>query len=267
MPAYRVQLSEAHAQLSLLHGHDSMVVFAGTSADAIAVAKGQYPGDAGAAWAAATATEVVAGTELGSNYSLRVAILDSVPVIDETATGVLGCSSVSAVAAGGTLYAANDVLTLVGGTFTRAATYNVVTEAAGVVTVIELIDPGEYTVAPTSPIATTNDGSGDDACTLTGVFTSDEYVNFFGEMVGLLNANSIIAGAAFADNTPLFTISSIGDALGDLDAVVEFMNGDEPIPGLLGAVTDGGVSGAVLSVASIAAPVLPRMLESYKKTS
>jgi hypothetical protein len=97
-------------------------------------------------------------------------------------------------------------------------------------------------------------------------FTSDLYVNVFAEMVGLLNANSIITGAAFDDAAPLLTISSIGDALGDLKVQAEFLYGDEAIPGLLGAMTDEGIAAAVLSVATIAAPVIPNMLQSYRNT-
>lgn len=72
------------------------------------------------------------------------------------------------VAAGGTLYALGDLLTLVGGTFTRAAIFEVTGVTAGVVTAVEPTGTrGEYSVAPTSPVSTTNNGVGDDACTLT----------------------------------------------------------------------------------------------------
>lgn len=69
-----------------------------------------------------------------------------------------------AVAAGGTGYSVDDVLTLVGGTSTTTATAKVTAESGGVVTAVEVVEPGDYTVVPGDPVATTG-GAGD--CTLT----------------------------------------------------------------------------------------------------
>lgn len=61
---------------------------------------------------------------------------------------------------GGTGYAVNDTVTLVGGTFTTAAVFTVSEVSAGVPTRLTLATAGSYTVLPTGPVATTTSGSG-----------------------------------------------------------------------------------------------------------
>lgn len=68
------------------------------------------------------------------------------------------------VAAGGTGYAVSDVLTVVGGTKTTAATFTVATVAAGVVTSVTLNAKGAYQIIPANPVATT--GGAGTGCTL-----------------------------------------------------------------------------------------------------
>lgn len=63
------------------------------------------------------------------------------------------------ISAGGTGYAAGDILTLASGTG-RAATFEVLTVAVGVIATIQLLDAGDYTVAPTSPDTPTTSGAG-----------------------------------------------------------------------------------------------------------
>jgi hypothetical protein len=75
-----------------------------------------------------------------------------------TNTTTYGLSSTS-VPAGGTGYVLDELLTVVGGTFTRPATYRISGVSGGVVTGITLNDPGNYSVLPTFPAATTG-GSG-----------------------------------------------------------------------------------------------------------
>jgi hypothetical protein len=65
-----------------------------------------------------------------------------------------GSSITAALNGGGTGYAAGDVGTVSGGTFTRQATYRVLTESAGVVTAVQIVDYGEYTVNPGVAAAT-----------------------------------------------------------------------------------------------------------------
>ncbi len=58
------------------------------------------------------------------------------------------------VAAGGTGYTVGDTLTLVGGTFTTAATFNVDAESGGVVTAVSVVVGGDYTLFPGDPVST-----------------------------------------------------------------------------------------------------------------
>lgn len=69
------------------------------------------------------------------------------------------------VGAGGTGYSVGDVLTLVGGTFSVAARFEVASVSSGAVTAVNLLTEGVYTVAPSNPAATTSTaGTG---CTLS----------------------------------------------------------------------------------------------------
>lgn len=72
------------------------------------------------------------------------------------------------VAAGGSGYTVNDTLTVSGGTGT-SATFNVDSEAAGVVTAVSLVSAGRYTAVPANPASTTG-GTGT-LCTLTVTYT------------------------------------------------------------------------------------------------
>lgn len=71
------------------------------------------------------------------------------------------------IAAAGTGYSVNDVLTVSGGTYTAQATFNVDTVGgSGEVTAVTLIAEGEYTVQPSNPVATTVAPAGGSGCTL-----------------------------------------------------------------------------------------------------
>ena len=60
-----------------------------------------------------------------------------------------------AIVVGGTGWASGDQFLILGGTFTVQAIGQVVTEVAGVVTVISIIEAGRYTVNPGVGVATT----------------------------------------------------------------------------------------------------------------
>jgi len=85
----------------------------------------------------------------------------------------------------GTGYAVNDVLTVVGGTFTTAATI-LVTEigGSGEVTDITVIDPGEYTVYPGVGVATTVAPAGGAGC----------IVDMFGPAINAGDALNVVTG-------------------------------------------------------------------------
>lgn len=79
--------------------------------------------------------------------------------------------TVAVIAAGGTTYAVDDVLTLVGGTFTTAATCTVTSVSGGVVDGISITEAGNYSVEPSSPVSTTVVPSGGTGCTITATFS------------------------------------------------------------------------------------------------
>lgn len=105
----------------------------------------------------------------------------NVPIIDidgttETYTlSNLKLITIDSVVAGGTGYTAGDVLTLVGGTFSAAATITVLTVLAGAVVTAEVTTEGRYSVAPSDPVGVTGGTGGDDA---TFNLTFDNVVTF-----------------------------------------------------------------------------------------
>lgn len=72
------------------------------------------------------------------------------------------------IAGGGTGYANGNVLTVVGGNFTTAATFTVTGNSSGVITSVSLTTAGEYRDVPTNPVTVTG-GAGTGA-TLTVTF-------------------------------------------------------------------------------------------------
>ena len=263
---------------------NAMVVNAADAADARAIAKAEHTGAASdAAWDAATVTDLTT-TEVTvdtansmPNWRFKVAILDSVPVIDITSVSALGAVS-AVVAVGGATYDVNDVETVVGGTFTRAATFRVTAETGNVVDTVELVDPGEYTVMPGNPVATTGNGDGNLTLTLTN--DDDRMANHLANLVTQLTATSIITLAAIdmGAATPLVTVAEIADGIGDKKLQVQAIppeitdtegfptNSPTPIPGLIGTIVDEGVSGAVLTFEVPAATyVVPSVRSKFTK--
>lgn len=268
MGLFLINLASGSEQGPFRNGVDAMIVSALNAVDAKAVCKARNKGFVSdAVWEAATVTEltdILANADAAmANWRFRIAILDSSPVVDvKTSTPALGVVTV-AVAAGGTGYSVNDILTISGGTSTRAATARVTSVSTGAVDGVELVDPGEYTVAPaTSAAATTGGGTG---CTLDTTNDNDRMANHLASLVGLLNATSPIAGAAIdmgAASNPLLTVASGsgGDDLGDKKVIAEVFSPivtetggqrsqDVAIPGFVGTVTDEGAASAALTVA------------------
>jgi hypothetical protein len=72
-----------------------------------------------------------------------------------------GAILTTSVATGGTGYAVNDTVTVVGGVYgSSPATYTVTSVSSGVVTGLTQTFQGQYTSNPTSPVSTTTSGSG-----------------------------------------------------------------------------------------------------------
>jgi len=278
MPAFLVELPAEEPGQSSVNGANKMVIFASNSADALAAAQGQFSGDPNAMWAGATATQIISAPSLvpHSGYILRIVVEDASPVIDKTAKlvstatlldGGIAVAEQPTIVAGGTGYSDNDILTVVGGTVAtggRAATMRVVAQTAGVIDAggVDIVDPGDYAVAPTPLVANAVTGGGGSGATMTLVLSTAGYETLIGRIVTLLNQDAQIAGAAIdmsegGTGVRLLTISSVGDALGDLK-VVEFMGGEGGIniPGLLSTVVDEGIAAAVLTIAIPASPII-----------
>jgi hypothetical protein len=87
----------------------------------------------------------------------------------------------STIAAGGTGYTVNDVLTLTGGTSTETATVTVTTVSGGVVTAVgpTAAARGMYTVLPTNPVSTTGGTGTGCTLTVTWVYTTTNTKEWF----------------------------------------------------------------------------------------
>ena len=73
------------------------------------------------------------------------------------------------IVSGGTGYTAGDILTVVGGTFTAAATLKVITVSSGVITDLKVETMGAYSVPPTGTLTLTGGTGSSATCTLTFV--------------------------------------------------------------------------------------------------
>ena len=282
MPAFLVELPASGGK-TLIGASDSFVVFALNAADARAMAANHFDGDSNALWNSAqtTVTEVVAGTALPAGFEFEIkvfqdpagdGILAPATFKSSGGTGNLALSSVVIGAAAGLTYIDNELVTVDGGVFTRAAVVRC--EGTGAVTAVDLVDPGEYTVLPTlDEMTTTTSGPGNDALTLDGTAAlENSYEVLMGQIVTQLNAHAEIANAAvdmseLLAGTRLLTIASIADGIGDSVVTVRMgtpISGS--VPGLVGAIVDEGAAAAVLTMAlpTQAGIIIPTVLRTLK---
>jgi hypothetical protein len=109
-------------------------------------------------------------TNSGSGYTSLPTPAISAPTtaggVQATISITMSHLSASTISNGGTGYAVNDVLTIVGGTTGTAATFTVTTVSGGVVTGITRLNTSTYTVLPSSPAATTVSPAGGTGCTI-----------------------------------------------------------------------------------------------------
>lgn len=281
MPAFLVELPRGGHQL--IGGADTMVVFAADEAGARAAAAGQFDGDGNALWnTLATVTEVVAGTTLADSsdgwsafcritgaaaQTVDPIVVDVDGLTKNLNTGVLGSNRLhlnGALNDGGTAtYVVDEILTAVGGTFTRAATFRVTTVNTGVITGLELVDPGEYTVLP--PTLTANPvsgGGGSGALVDLTQFAPGSYEAILSQVVTDLNASADIAAASLdlseaASGARLLTLAAIADDIGDATVEFEIRHNSVAFAPLVSTITDEGIAGAALSVAIPASPIAP----------
>ena len=100
------------------------------------------------------------------------------------------------IAAAGSGYAINDVLTLVGGTSTQVATFTVtaIDGSGGVTDVALTLQRGLYTAVPANPVSTTVAPAGGTGCTLTVTFDTGP---FFGRGFQYTRPSDYLRSAPF----------------------------------------------------------------------
>ncbi len=111
----------------------------------------------------------------GSGYALAEVIsitggsVTHAPELEVTSVeGGDTLATVASIVAGGTGYAVGDTLYIDGGTYTQRGILEVTTESSGVVTGLQINDPGVYSVQPAGTLTTTKiTGSGNDDLTVT----------------------------------------------------------------------------------------------------
>ncbi len=276
MPAFLVELPASGGK-TLIGAADSLVVFAANATDARAMAANAFDGDSNVLWndAITTVTEIVAGTAMPTGFEFEVEVIGNTNPFRVQARGGAGNLALAGGVVGsaaGLSYVDNEIVTIVGGTFTRAATFRC--EGTGAVTAVALEDPGEYTILPTlDEMVTSTSGGGDDNLTIDGVAAlENSYEVMLGQMVTILNAQTDIANAEVEMSElllgpRLFTIASIADNIGDSTVSVRFGTPHSGnVPGLTSTIVDGGIAGAVLTMAipAIASLVIPTMLRALK---
>ena len=286
MPNFIVELPESQTYSQLGEGATRMVIFAADEAGARRAAAGRFDGDGNALWnTEASVTELVVGLNLADagadDWTLYARISGAAaqtpdPIVatvdgqtkDDT-KGILGkirlhMSETVVVDGGGTGYTDDDILTFTGGTFTRAATARVVAQTAGVIDAagVELVDPGEYTVLPDPLLAVgvTGGTGGDDATFDLTQAPVGGYAALIGQMVSELVAAGLTASVDMSEalaGTRLFTLSTIGDGIGDGTVEFEVRHNGTVETVLMSTIVDGGIAAAVLTAAIPASPLAP----------
>lgn len=268
MPAYVIELAEGARHLP--GGFDRLVVFASNVTDARTTAAGAFDGDSDETWlTGATVTQITTETDLtdvGGGWSMYCKITGAAaqtvdPIIVEVdgltrnqVTGVLGRDRLhlesAAINSAGTGYTAGDIVTVSGGTFTRAATVEVVAVSTGVPTLIGLADPGEYTELPDLTAAVTTGGTGTGLTVDLTQAVNGGLKALAAQLVTALNSQADISGAVADFSNDVLTFASAGDGLGDATVTYEIRrNGvDQDFLVQTGTLVHEGAAGAALTI-------------------
>ncbi len=276
MPAFLVQYP-ARTGFPLPEGADSFVVFATNAANARAMVAGHFGGDADVLLQSAdvTVTEIViADAALDAGYNMRMRTIGAADangnVFVEAKSGEsLAIEGFVIDNQGAATYVLDDILTVIGGTFQRAATFRVTSLDTGTVDGVELVDPGDYSVMPSLVANAVSGGGG------TGVLLDlvpalvGSWAQVAGKMVTKINALTGHTGAAvdfseLESGVRLFTVSSIGDDFGDGTLTLEVVKNGIALPQLVSTIVHEGISGAVLTAAIPASPLAPARVTALK---
>ena len=168
MPAYLVSLPSSGGQV-LRGGNDSVIVWAEDATQAKSLASAAMIGDVpAAAWAGATATALVVGTEL-EGWVFTVNLRDLADPFTEISVSVTGTNGQNIDNIGAAL------VTALNGTVINGAAYN---SGTNVLTIVETTDNmGDWFIEcfakpPGSATSTSLIGFGDTAASVSGFFTS-----------------------------------------------------------------------------------------------
>lgn len=281
---YLVQVPnmDASPARDLVNGVDSVVVWANSTAEAKQIAKTAYEqigGSVNALWDAATVTQVQAGADLtGFEIDFYIRTASPTPGPQSLAVSTVPVKYlVSATVhsgGGGTGYTTGDIVGIATGvgTHARVALFKV-TAAAGVVTALELVDPGDYSVFPgtLTTIATTKvTGSGDDALTLdvTIAIGTMTFNGLLAKLVTGLNGLSGITHAALnlSAATHLLTVAGTADNLGDKTFDIAMKKNGVEFANYFGTQTEGGSAGAALTVSvNATTPDNPNLVSKLRR--
>jgi hypothetical protein len=171
-------------------------------------------------------------------------------------------------------YVVDEILTAAGGTVTatgREATFRVTSVSTGVIDGIELVDPGDYIVAPSLTANAVTGGGGSGALMDLTLAADGSWFDLAGRAVTLLNAQAAIAGASvdFSEGgagTRLFTCSDVADAFGDGTLTFELRKNGSALPQLVSTLVDEGIAGAVITAAIPADPFASAQVTPVKGT-
>jgi hypothetical protein len=235
--AYIVSVSGDGEGRSLVNGVDSAVVYAGSSADALALTRATYAKVMPAVWAAAVPLLVAPAADL-TGWKLHIQVLD-------TAYG--NAYDV------GTSYAFGDIATLGGVSYQNIQ----VKGSVGV----PPTDADYWAPAPQKVSAD-----------VTVVGAANATVDTLAAAaVTALNSSGNIAGAAYNAGTNVLTVAAGSDALGDNIVVAAFIPSGAgefvSIPGFVVSKVDNGVSSAALTV-TLAADgyTVPKVVGKFRRS-
>jgi hypothetical protein len=185
---------------------------------------------------------------------------DSDDLLDQLEQIATASNATAVINAGGSGYSVGDILTVVGGTGTHAAKFEVTAVSSGVVTGIRTYSGGAYSVNPGTGASTTVSPSGGTGCTLdtTLVSTGWETQRYLKDL-GPTDAAIVGGGTGYAVNdiltvsggtfTTAATLRVLAESAGVItDVSVETSGQYSVAPSNPVSVTGGGGSGATFTL-------------------
>lgn len=264
MNLYIVTLPQ-HLKGFTVNGVNGHVVLAESEEDALAMVKSFYTSNT-SIWDSADVEELTfldsAQVPDYTGWALGVQINTAAGVgyANVEAEGTEGVSLYGfSLIDGGGSYTIGNTLSVAGGTGT-AFKIEVTAVNSGTITDFDVIDVGDYSVAPTSPNTLTG-GAGEGAIAEFNVLEGVSVHSLANAVVGELNSLSGIANAAYNPITGVLTVAGSGDSFGTHGIDVYFVS-----PGEDAQRFDEGV-GTIVDSDTVANAALTAVLlgpEDYK---